>query len=347
MHAAPPLPGARGPVTEALFRYLRRGHSCATWHILAPSPQFAPADEDLHLALYCLYELSYRGFAGVDPADEWDLDLLALRAHLEACFLADVAEEIGQPAPTSHPGAVVESLELLIDRPGGPSLSAHLEQHGALVELREFLIHRSAYQLKEADPHTWGLPRLGGRAKSAMVEIQADEYGNGVPGQSHAELFATTMAGVGLDPTYGAYLDELPAPTLATTNLVSMFGLHNRFLPALVGHLAVFEMTSVVPMGRYAAALRRHGFGDEVARFYDVHVEADAEHEVVARHDLVEPFVGDDPETAGLLLWGARALMAVERRFARHLLRCWTVGRSSLRTHGKATPATPSSAVAA
>jgi len=203
--------------------------------------------------------------------------------------------------------------------------------HGSTVELMEFVVHRSAYQLKEADPHTWGLPRLDGRAKSAMVEIQMDEYGLGEPGESHAELFARTMQHCGLDARYGRYLDSLPAATLATVNLVTMFGLHRRLLPALVGHLALFEMTSVGPMGRYAAALRRHGLPDDAARFYDVHVVADAHHEQVAARDLVAPFVEQRPGSAPEVVWGAEALMAVEDHFTRHLLGRWATGRSSLR----------------
>jgi hypothetical protein len=52
-------------------------------------------------------------------------------------------------------------------------------------------------------------------------------------------LFADSMRVLDLDPSYdGAYLDRLPASTLATTNLISMFGLHRRLGGALVGHLA-------------------------------------------------------------------------------------------------------------
>jgi len=44
------------------------------------------ADDDLHLALYCCYELHYRGFDGVDPGWEWDPHLLAaLDAGLPDC----------------------------------------------------------------------------------------------------------------------------------------------------------------------------------------------------------------------------------------------------------------------
>ena len=43
-----------------------------------------------------------------------------------------------------------------------PSLSKHLERKGTLDQFLEFVAHRSAYQLKEADPHSWALPRLHG-----------------------------------------------------------------------------------------------------------------------------------------------------------------------------------------
>jgi hypothetical protein len=73
-----------------------------------------------------------------------------------------------------------------------------MAREATLEQAKEFVVLRSVYQLKEADPHTWAIPRLRGRAKSAMVEIQADEYGGGKPGRIHAELFARTMQGLGL-----------------------------------------------------------------------------------------------------------------------------------------------------
>jgi hypothetical protein len=57
-----------------------------------------------------------------------------------------------------------------------------------------------------------------GRPKAAMVEIQADEYGNGRPDAIHADLSACSMEAVGPDSTYGAYLDQIPSVTLATVN---------------------------------------------------------------------------------------------------------------------------------
>src|SRR5207253_3145280 len=137
------------------------------------------------------------------------------------------------------------------------------------------------WQLKEADPHSWAIPRLAGRPKAALVEIQKDEYGEGVERDMHQVLFGLTMHSLGLDPSYGAYLDHLPAVTLATVNLVSLFGLHRKWRGALCGHLATFEMTSVQPMGNYAAAMRRLGMSTDSRHFYEVHVVADAHHSSV------------------------------------------------------------------
>ena len=93
---------------------------------------------------------------------------------------------------------------------------------------QEFLLHRSAYHLKEADPFTWLIPRIDGKAKAALVEIQADEYGGGNEAWMHARLFADLMRHLDLDPDAGPPLEALPGSTLAVVNLLSMFGLHRR-----------------------------------------------------------------------------------------------------------------------
>jgi hypothetical protein len=139
------------------------------------------------------------------------------------------------------------------------------------------------------------------------------------------------MDALGLDSRYGAYVERIPAVTLATVNLMSMFGLQRRLRGALVGHLALFEMTSSVPNRRYASGLRRLGLGPEATGFYDEHVVADAVHENVAAVDLAGGLARQDPSLAADVLWGAAALIELEGRFARHLLGAWEAGESSLR----------------
>jgi hypothetical protein len=140
------------------------------------------------------------------------------------------------------------------------------------------------------------------------------------------------MRALDLDPTYGAYLDQLPAVTLATTNLISMFGLHRRLRGALVGHLASFEMNSVGPMGRYSAWLESLGVPEGGRRFYDVHVEADEEHQYVAVEELVGGLLENEPDQAGAVLFGAKSVAFVERVFADHVVSAWRGDRTSLWT---------------
>ncbi len=323
----PALPSPRGPVSAFLVEHLTGPVDTL------PSPPRATDDpiggEDSQLALYLCYELHYRGFAGVDPGWEWEPSLLALRRVLEVRFERALRDAVGPLAVDDGP--IADQLDRMATEGDDPGLSGWMVEHAGHDHLHEFLVHRTAYQLKEADPHTWAIPRLHGRAKAALVHIQADEYGDGVEQDAHAELFALALRELGLDDRYGAYLDLLPAPTLATVNLISMFGLHRRLRAALVGHLAIFEMFSVLPMGRYSTLLDRLGASTWARLFFDTHVVADADHQTIAARELAGGLVEQEPDLTGDVLFGAHAIGHVEGRFTDHLLGSWQAGRSSLR----------------
>jgi hypothetical protein len=324
------LPPPRGPLSERLFEALE-GPPDTGLDTSVPVDSADPiADEDLQLAFYLAYEVHYSGIRGVDEAWEWAPSLLAFRAELERPFEAAVAELV-EPASEEELASVGAALQAIVAEDPGPPLSRYMETQGTLEQMHEQVIHRSAYQLKEADPHSWAIPRLSPGPKAALLEVQSDEYGGGSAERMHAVLFARTMAALGLDPTYGAYLEQLPGVTLATVNLMSGFGLHRRRRGALVGHLAGFEMTSSIPNRRYGNGLRRLGCGREATHFYDEHVEADAVHENIAAWDLAGGLAADEPEVAADILFGARALLAVEARWATHLMDSWTRGETSLR----------------
>jgi hypothetical protein len=212
-----------------------------------------------------------------------------------------------------------------------------VEREATLEQAHEFLIQRSAYQLKEADPHSWVIPRLEGAAKTMVMEIQYDEYGSGDPAWMHAELFRSTMLAAGLDGSYGAYLDRLPGTTLATVNLISFFGLHRRWRGALIGHLAAFEMSSSLPNKAFGNGFRRLGFDAEATRFFDEHVVADSLHEVLAC-DLAVEVASREPGLAADILFGAETLAHLEERSAAASLRAWRTGASTLLEEPPLTP---------
>ncbi len=339
--AIPRLPRPRGPLSALLLEHLPMApHDLPCPDDVARSED-PLGDEDLQLALYVLYELHYRGFAGVDAEWEWNPSLLGLRRSLEDAFEAGLTALVGAPGEAAVGAERIDvALHEIADADDAPSLARHIEFRADTDEFREALVHRSAYQLKEGDPHCWAVPRLWGVPKAALTEILADEYGGGRPGRIHSQLFADVMDSAGLDASYGAYLDEIPGVTLATVNLMSWLGLHRRWRGAIVGHFAVAEITSAVPMGRWANGVRRLGFGERTTAFYDEHVLADSVHDNVAGVDLAGGLVRQDPGLAAEVLWGARAFLALEGRWARHVLDAWNAGRSSLLADP--TPAAPS-----
>jgi hypothetical protein len=288
-------------------------------------------DDDVQLSLFLLYSLHY-GSLGFDDAWEWEPALIRCRRGLEGRFEQQVREAVPQPAsPAADREAVAQALFTLTGADSGPSLSRFVAKRATNEQLLEFVAQRSIYTLREADPHSWAIPRLTGRAKAALVEIQADEYGGGDAQRVHATMFARTVRGVGLDDTYGAYVDNVPAITLASLNLMSLFGLNRRLRGAIVGHLAAFEMTSAIPNRMYGNGFRRLGFGDDVTDYFDEHVEADAVHEQIAGRDLAGSLAEDEPLLIADIMFGASACLTVDGWAGEHMLERWSAGESSLR----------------
>ncbi|MFG3122612.1 iron-containing redox enzyme family protein [Streptomyces sp. NPDC048201] len=322
---APPLPRPRGELSASVVAALTGGDTAL---LGAPRDTVDPYGDDLQLALYVLYELHYRGFEGVSEELEWDPGLLALRRSLEQPFLAALRRDV--PPGTS----AEEALDALLIEPVGhddSSVSHHLQRDGELWQLQEYAALRSLYHLKEADPHAWVIPRLRDRAKAGMVAVEFDEFGAGRPDEIHARLYADLMSDLGLDTTYGRYLDRAPAPVLATVNLMSLFGLHRALRGALVGHFATVEVTSSPGSRRMAAAMRRTGAGAAAQRFYDEHVEADAVHEQVVRRDVVGGLLADEPHLEADIAFGVHATGLLEDRLGAHVLKAWRQRHSALR----------------
>ncbi|GAB4082979.1 iron-containing redox enzyme family protein [Modestobacter muralis] len=328
------LPTPRGPLSTALCADLAAGTTLSTRTLavaysLAAAAEDPLLDEDLQLTLAVCYELHYRGFDSVDDGWEWNPELLRLRAVLEQRHLAALHSLVSPVAVTEDP--VDQQLTAVIAADDGPSLSRYLARHGTHQQWREYLTVRSVYHLKEGDPHTWAIPRLSGRAKAAMVEIQADEYGGGSHERMHSQLFAGLMRDLDLDDTYGALWDDAPAVAFTSVNTMSLFGLHRRLRGACLGHLTAVEMTSSEPSRRYSSGLRRLGFGTGTTVFYDEHVEADAVHEQIASVDMCGSLVADDPALTADVLFGAQCSLALDGLTAHHLLGAWEAGRSGLR----------------
>ena len=323
--APPPLPHARGPISAGVLAMLRGDPP-----VRADPAAADPYGDDLQLALYCCYELHYRGFAGVPDECEWAPGILAVRRELERTFERALRADVA-PADGTREEADAELAALLEEPVAGRGPSWHLRRDGERWQLREYVAHHSLYHLKEGDPQAWVIPRLDGPAKAALVTVEHDEYGAGDPDRMHARLFADMMTALGLSPAYGHYVDAAPAATLAEVNFMSLCGLHRRLRGALVGQFASVELTSSPGSERLVRGMRRLGCPEVAVAFYDEHVEADAVHEQVVRLGVVGPLLAAEPHLAGDVVFGVRGTALLGERFGATLLDAWAAGRPSLR----------------
>jgi hypothetical protein len=281
---------------------------------------------DIQLTLYVCYELHYRGFAGVDPEWEWNPGLLHLRGRLEGTFLSAVRREVGDVATSA-----AEETERLASEPAKGTGPSHYLLGGDWEQMREYFVHRSLYHLKEGDPHAWAIPRLTGQAKASFAAVEFDEFGAGRGDRGHQQLFADLMVAADLDPAYLAYIDVVPAESLAVVNLMSLFGLHRSLRGAAVGHFAATEITSSPGSRRLLCALDRMGAPGTCREFYREHVEADAVHEQVLRTDVVGDLINREPALEPDVVFGMRAFGVLEDRLGRRLVQKWRAGDTSLR----------------
>ncbi|GLY47800.1 iron-containing redox enzyme family protein [Lentzea sp. NBRC 102530] len=317
------LPSPRGPLSERVVAAL---NGTPDGRVI----EFVPADpysEDLAIALYTLYELHYGGFTGVDPAWEWDPELLRLRSRAEDVFLTGLRSDVeGGDDLDGALGA------LLVEHVPGNGVSHHLRDHGTWDQMCEYFAHRSVYHHKEADPHAWVIPRLRGRAKAALVAVEFDEFGGGRADRMHSRLYADLLEGAGMSADYLHYLDDVPAPAIAIVNMMSLFGLHRSLRGALVGHFAAAEITTAPSAHRMAQALTRLGADPRCVEFFTEHIEADAVHEQIMRNDVIGSLLEQEPSLRADVVFGIQATELLEARLADHLRSSWDAGESSLRT---------------
>jgi pyrroloquinoline quinone (PQQ) biosynthesis protein C len=316
------LPDPCGPVSAHVIESL----SGASSSPVDPGVGSVLTDRDAQLALWTMYELSYRGFDDVDPRREWDVELIALRLaiedRLESELRAVTAESVARAI--SRGGDVGDLVLALVDEDEGPHLSAYLRRDATADQMRDYLRERSVQQLKESDPQAFLVPRLTGAAKVALAELQYDEFGAGEPSRLHQDMYARTLSAVGLEPAYGAYLEVVSATSLASANVMSMLGLNRRLLAAGVGHFAAFEASSSVPSRRVAAGLERLGLGS-AAGYFDEHVEADAVHEQIAARDVCGTLVQEDPELLSEVVFGVLCALHLDALSGAELLSRWGV----------------------
>jgi hypothetical protein len=135
---------------------------------------------------------------------------------------------------------------------GFDDVAAGWEEHPALAQFHAALETRWEQALRSLTEVTTpapltgeGLAELRGHhafwrprreMRSVLRDIQGDAYGTRSE-RTHSVLFSVTLR----DLDGFADVDEMPAPTLALANALSLFGQHRRLVGALVGFLTAVD----------------------------------------------------------------------------------------------------------
>ena len=332
------LPLERGPLSAGVLDGLSGRATLDTDDLVGlvrnlPATVDPITDDDIHLALWMIYELHYRGFEDIADTWEWDPGLLRVRRELESVFEVELRRRTDEHVTQAlaADGDVPTRLFELTESFDGPSVARFIQREAMLEQLAELMIQRSIYHLKESDPHSWVIPRISGRPKAALVELQYDEYGAGRPDRVHATMFGDALEACGLEREYGAYIDQVPGYTLALNNAMSLLGLHRRLRAAAMGHLGAFEATSSLPCRRYAGGIRRLGLPEKAAEYFDEHIEADAVHEQLALRDICAELAEQDPDLLRDVFFGATVCLHMDTVAGEQMLTTWQRGESTLR----------------
>ncbi|WP_141014711.1 iron-containing redox enzyme family protein [Nocardioides sambongensis] len=309
-----------GPISTHVLGTLCGDAPPAGWAGIVESVADPLVDRDFQLGLWLAYEPHFGDLPGLDRDPEWDPALLTVRAALEERFeraLRDLTSDVtgNLTGDLREQGAVARLREMTaVGRPS--PLALRLGREATREEFVDYLTQRAVYHLRESDPQSFALPRVGGAAKTALAELQYDEYGAGRPERLHSHLYARALQELGLPTDVLAYLPEVEATVLTTVNTMAFFALHRRLRGAAMGHLAAFEATSSLPCRLVAAGAHRLDLPPEVAAYFEEHVEADAVHEQVAIDDICGALVAADPLLAADVVFGAAACLAVDELVA-------------------------------
>lgn len=316
-----PLPAPIGPVSATAVELLSTTSHRASSKL--PTLGSDPFDADAQLAWYLLEAAGYGIWAEV-PLDRGDGPAVAEAAEQLANWFHHLVDELAPELP----GPASSAVATVLGRPG-ESISGWLAERGTLEQLQDAMLLRLPYQILEADPHTHALPRVRGRAKKALAEIQSGEYGVGHD-RTHADLFVDAYEALGL-PSVSDALSMLPGHAFATFNVLAAAARHRAKTGQLMGQLALFEMDSVEPNARMVVACERLGVPDRTTWFFQIHVWADSEHGPMAEEAILGWYLEDEPDQASEVLRGIRTQAFIDRASADLAVPAWRAG-STIRT---------------
>jgi hypothetical protein len=192
-------------------------------------------------------------------------------------------------------------------------LYTYIEQHADMAGFQYFLAQEQTVDAVFAD--LIALTQIGAAPsyKFEMGRNYWDEMGNGDPLMAHAKIFDNMFQRMDIHRSH----DKLTEGALAGGNLLLALALHRCYHYRAIGALACTELAVVKRFIKVGTAARRLRLPEEVLHYYQLHVEADAEHADGWLTHVVRPLVQsmDSQEIASEIAHGVLLRLNVSQSY--------------------------------
>jgi pyrroloquinoline quinone (PQQ) biosynthesis protein C len=293
-----------------------------------------------HRVLFALYELHYLPGGAAHEDAQFDPAWTQVRLTLERAWVASLERQLEIASRTIPAGAspFAAWAGRVVETGGGlpqVALGRYLAEEATLDQVREIVVHRSIFFLREPDPWAMVVPTLRGAVKAAYLDLLLDEYGWGRHEAMHSTSYARLMTALDLVPDHRRHLDRVAWEYLAVWNLMNLLGVNRAHSRKMLGYVYSVEARSPANMGHYLAGLRRLGVdAPDVLEFFQIHQSADQEHRETALSRVIEPAVAEDPEARLEVARGLLYGLATSHRFTAMVFKRFCLGQSTLQPPG-------------
>ncbi|HYG26335.1 MAG TPA: iron-containing redox enzyme family protein [Caulobacteraceae bacterium] len=250
---------------------------------------------------------NHRRLAVGMPSIGWEVDLAeeAGMRVLEGRWVEGLRQEVAARAAEApgEPEAFVAWFEdLKQSGPGqGDPLFAWLSKDASLEDLCWFLTQEAAGEAGFEDLVALAQVKMPDRPKLELARNYWDEMGRGSMAGMHGPMLASTVRGLGLEPT----IDTTVWQSLALANTMTAFATTRRYAFHAIGALGVVELTAPTRVSHVADGLKRLGCPPQVRKYFALHAHLDVEHSRTWNEEVLKPLVAEQPDCARYLAEGA------------------------------------------
>lgn len=280
--------------------------------------------QDLHRALFAIYEVSMANPLSRACVHEHAPWLVAIRGQLEAAWLESDLEALDLPPADRCASMTLEEVEQWFVSESercsavDEAVVGHLEQTASIDEFRTFLAADAYLNYRFFDALVLSMIHYLESVKTEISTHFWEEAGEGDVGMSHTRQFTRSLEALGLSWSANVEWDDWRP--YSGHNLYFCFGLSRQHYFKALGSLAMPELFDVSRDQAVVNGLDRLGLEPEKQfEYYWNHVEADAEHGPGWLNGVILPVAAAQPEAIQEMMAGAALRMLGMRRFNEYL----------------------------